>query len=168
MVVVVVGWWPKVLAAMSFSPDCFQQETETLSFSMGYMITALGGFQPDPGIPAADCPPSQNQFSLPLCFPEVRPCKVQCLLVRSKNSLKSFPNRKRTWESVARVSECRSVLEPKWPSAQRDEPLATSQRFSRNVARLPGKFCHISKSTELLYSVLCPDPAAWYSSFLRS
>lgn len=71
---------------------------------------ALGGLQLDPGIPAADCLPSQNPFSLPLCFLGAQSCKVQCLLARSKESLESLPNRKPIWSLLGFCEQGLCVL----------------------------------------------------------
>lgn len=120
---------------------------------------ALGGFQPDPGIPAADCPPNQNPFSLPLCYLGAWFCKVQCLLARSEESLECFLNRKHIWSlpGVCGQGFCipqhagAGVTISSWGRA-----LIHFSAFQWNKASLPEKICHVSKSTELPYSVLCP------------
>lgn len=125
------------------------------SFSMGFMI------QPSLGrIPAL----SWNSGSLLTvlwikthflshCFPGIWSCKVPCFGQKQGKPV-AF-----SWQKVHLKSPgslgtgivCTLVCRH---SAHRDEPLSTSA--FEHKASLPEKLCHISKTKEVPFSVLCP------------
>lgn len=127
---------------------------------------ALGGFQPDPGIPAAECPPSPNALSLPLCFPEARSCKVQGLLARGKESLQSFPSRStpaacgRLRAGLVRTSACWSCSDHQllgtspYPLLHNSVEAKQASHFQKHGAPL---LCPLALNSSLEFILLFPE-----------